>query len=521
MLPIRPAQKPPGGESARAVLAAVVGLAALLTAWTASQPARADEPAQAEQRLSFEENWQVVYIGKSRVGFGRSATERLKRGGRDMFISDSEMTLAITRFGQSAKTKIVTRSEETPEGDLLRFQFELQNPPAATTRTTGRVENGRLLLETERGGVTEQKELPWDAGAKAPGYQDRLLRENPLRPGEKRTLKTFDPQFGRMGTVTLSAEKPESVQLLDGRTRDLLRVAVVTSLAPVIVLHEYLDEKGEALVTKTGLLGLATYQTTRDEALKALSGDEADLAVATLIRTTPIERAQETRRVVYRVKTAGEDPAKILPDDAVQSVVAVDGETAKLTVRALVPPERPLANAAPAAPEFVAANSHIQSDDALVRKCADEAAGSETDPWVVARRLERWVCDNVREKNFSTLLASAAEVAKDRSGDCTEHAVLLAAMARAKGIPSRAVVGLLYVPKEASFGGHMWTEVYIRGQWVPLDGTLGQGGVAADRIKFADTSFADDSEISPIAAFLPLVAVLGKLQIEALEVEHR
>src|SRR5262249_26214852 len=156
--------------------------------------------------------WQVIYIGKSRVGFGRSSTERVNREGHEVVISDSEMTLAISRFGQSVKTKVSTRSEETPGGDLLQLRFELHNPPAATVRTTGRVEKGRLLVETERGGVLEKSEVPWDSDAKAPGYQDRLLRENPLKPGEKRTLKTFNPEFGRMGTVTLSAEKPEKVQ---------------------------------------------------------------------------------------------------------------------------------------------------------------------------------------------------------------------------------------------------------------------------------------------------------------------
>ena len=133
--------------------------------------------------------------------------------------------------------------------------------------------------------------------------------------------------------------------------------------------------------------------------------------------------------------------------------------------------------------------------------------------------LERWVRDNVKDKNFSTLMASAAEVAEKLSGDCTEHACLLAAMLRSRGVPSRVVVGLMYVPRDSAFGGHMWTEAFLNGVWVPLDGVLGKGRVGADHIKFLDAGL-DDDEGDGFAAFVPVVSALGKMRIEVLEVEH-
>ena len=93
-------------------------------------------------------------------------------------------------------------------------------------------------------------------------------------------------------------------------------------------------------------------------------------------------------------------------------------------------------------------------------------------------------------------------------------------MCRARGIPSRVAVGLVYVPSLSSFGGHMWTEVFEKGTWIPLDATLGKGGIAADHIKFADSSFSDDGESTPITAFLPMVSALGKMKIEVRGVTH-
>ena len=67
------------------------------------------------------------------------------------------------------------------------------------------------------------------------------------------------------------------------------------------------------------------------------------------------------------------------------------------------------------------------------------------DPWEKANAINHWVYRNIRDKNFKVAFAAAGEVARNLSGDCTEHAVLAAAMCRAVGVPSRVVVGLVYV----------------------------------------------------------------------------
>jgi transglutaminase-like putative cysteine protease len=463
----------------------------------------------------------VVYLSGTRVGFGRTATETRKRDGREVLATDSDISLSMARFGQSVTVKTRIQTEETHDGELLEFQFELLNPPAAPTRKIGRVKEGRLILDTEVNGKTTRTEMAWDKDLKSPGYQDRLLRENPLKAGEKRKFKSFDPQFGKLTIISLEARDFEEVELLGGEKQKLLKVAIATSTTPGIVLDEFLDAKGEAQLTRMSLLGMATYKVSREEALKSLSGAEADLAVATLVRTTKIERPQETERVIYRVTIPGEDPSKVLAVGPTQSIAPAGAATVDLTVSSIAPPAEPPAGAKAPGDEYLTPNSYLQSDDPLVQKLAEQAAGAETDPWTATRQMERWVHQNLKQKNFSTLLASAAEVAKNLQGDCTEHAVLLAAMARARKIPSRVVVGVVYVTSLSSFGGHMWTEVFINGLWVPLDATLGRGGIGADHIKFADSSFSENDDVSPLSTFLPLVSVLGKLQIEVRDVRYK
>ena len=69
-------------------------------------------------------------------------------------------------------------------------------------------------------------------------------------------------------------------------------------------------------------------------------------------------------------------------------------------------------------------------------------------------------------------LAPADHVARTLEGDCTEYAMLMAAMCRAEGVPSKTAIGLIYADTKTgpALGFHMWTEVWLRAngcRWTP------------------------------------------------------
>jgi len=473
----------------------------------------------AANAKDFDESWQVIYIGKARIGHNVTTTETVQRNGRPVVITHSEAAMAIQRFGQSVKTRTIVRTEETEAGDLLNFTFELQNPPAATTRTTGVVKGDKVEITTDVGGKISRSEAAWDATVKAPTYQSRVLKDRPLKPGEKRTLRIFDPQFNKVNTLQLAAGDFVPVTLLDGKEYKLLKVSVSQSLVPGLAMEEYLDAQGDTYKSTMSLLNMATYKVSRKEALREVGGAELDLAVSTLVKTNPLERPLETKKVVYRVTMPGEDPVKILASGPTQEVQRIGPHVADVTVSAITAPAQAPPKVTPPAAIYTQPNRFLQSDDARVQAHAKAATQGEQDPWKASQKMERWVQANVKQKNFSTLLASAAEVAQNLSGDCTEHATLLAAMARSQGIPARVAVGLVYIGSEAALGGHMWTEVFVNGTWVPLDGTLGRGGVGASHLKFADSNLDEDGPV-PVSSFVTLMAVLGKMKVEIVSAEH-
>lgn len=88
--------------------------------------------------------------------------------------------------------------------------------------------------------------------------------------------------------------------------------------------------------------------------------------------------------------------------------------------------------------------------------------------------LERYVYDFIANKSYTRAFDLASQVAATGEGDCTEHAVLLAALARAAGHPARIVLGNIIIDSEAGLHafGHAWTEIHDGTNWTIRDATL-------------------------------------------------
>ncbi|MBZ0171892.1 MAG: transglutaminase-like domain-containing protein, partial [Phycisphaerales bacterium] len=168
----------------------------------------------------------------------------------------------------------------------------------------------------------------------------------------------------------------------------------------------------------------------------------------------------------------------------------------------------------------------LTCDDPRVAELARDAlTAAPEDAAKRAELLRRFVHRHIRTKDLSVGFASAAEVARTREGDCTEHGVLLAALLRADGIPSRVVSGLIYADQFAGsddiFGYHMWTQAYLEidgePRWVDLDATLPDSlPMTATHIALAVTGLPDENRINALVELAPL---MGRLAIKVENVE--
>jgi transglutaminase-like putative cysteine protease len=480
-----------------------------------SNPPRQSPAARKPERSARpDEIWQIIRLGRHRIGYSRTTFEQIREHGQLRVRTTSEVQMSVLRFGQRTRMRAVTRTLETASGNLLGFEVESGAGPNKSTMTGRLIRDGRQLeVETSGNGRSDKRFYDWRDGIKSPTYQDRMLRTYPMKPGDVRRFKTFDPQIGRVIEVRLAAENYQRRKLADGKLRNLLRVRVTQSSSPTEVVYSYLDETGRPAISESDFIGqtMAHYTVSKAEAVKAIQNDELDIGLRTILRTVPIPNAHKQPRIVYRISMPRDDPAKFVVADDRQRVRRIDRHTIELTV---VPSAMPRSSIhVRMDPKYTAPSRYLQSNDRRVRGHALRAAGYETDVVKIALKMEKYVSQKLQNKNFSTAMATAAEVARDMQGDCTEHAVLLAAMLRARRIPSRIAIGLIYDDRIVGFVPHMWTEAWLGGKWVGLDATRGEGRVGAAHIKLAQASFADKSD-DPITAFVPLMNVLGKWDIQ-------
>jgi transglutaminase-like putative cysteine protease len=152
----------------------------------------------------------------------------------------------------------------------------------------------------------------------------------------------------------------------------------------------------------------------------------------------------------------------------------------------------------------------IQSDDEGIRELAMNAIGNTRDAGMAVKRIEQFVGEYIDDKNISVGYASAVEVLKSRQGDCSEHAILTAALCRAVGIPAEVVVGIVYVDEFAGhaqvFGGHAWTRALVGDTWVDLDATDSAEGYGVGHIAEAYTDGNPES-------FFSLLDTIGQFRI--------
>lgn len=121
-------------------------------------------------------------------------------------------------------------------------------------------------------------------------------------------------------------------------------------------------------------------------------------------------------------------------------------------------------------------NHWADNGDAHIRNFASDVRGASVDHRM--RQLVQAVRQQLNGSiDFSGYMTSR-EAYDARKSDCTEHAVLLAAAAKARHIPVRVVAGLAYASRflgmKRVFGPHMWVQAWDGRRWTSYDAGLGE-----------------------------------------------
>lgn len=494
-----------------------------LTNFVAIPIVRAQEPEKKAEKNSIAESWDAIFIGGKRVGAVHTRVTPLEEKSKRYLRVEVTTSLSFKRLNDSVTMRQRFGTIETPEGEVLRLDTRT-NSGGGEIRTYGDLDDaGNLTLTMEGAGQKKTEKVSWGKDIRGPYAVEQSLARTLIKPGEERALKSYVPDLNKVITIKLIARSVEPVELGGGVKRDLLKVdsQVATSEGsriPELDTTYWVDEGGQILKSFTDAFGgYITYRTTRESAEAPIVAERLDLLANSIIKTAaPIKSSETTRQAKYTLKSNDLTLKEILPDD-IRQKLAPDS-SGKAGTLEVTTQDR---NSGPQGPEMVAGeftepSPLVNSDDARVIEIANTATRGVPDDWSKVVALNNWVARNLRRKNFAVAFAPASSVARNLSGDCTEHSVLLAALCRAVGIPAKTVVGVVYVDSLGGFGFHMWNEVYVNRRWVAVDATFRQTEVDATHIKLGESSL---NGVAPYESFLSVVRVFNRLTIEPLEAQ--
>ncbi len=467
-----------------------------------------------------EESWDAIYVGGKRIGFIHVSVTPVKDRGRDLLRVRVDQEFRLKRENDTMTMKVTYGTIETLSGEVLRLDHRTL-ASNQEMRIFGDVINNQMKITLEGSGQTQERTIAWEPEVRGPYAAEQSLSRQAIKVGETRKLRMYIPDVNKICDGTLTARGMEEVLLGDGK-RPLMRVdqtlAIDGKPFPGGNATLWVDSGGQVLKSRADLFqdqgGMECYRTTREG---ATAGETANfnLLQASIVKVPHKISKPETRRhVIYRISLADEDPAKVFPNDRRQTLrpsgsprtATLEIKTAGLTDGTPGPDQ--------VDPAYLRPNAMITSKDSTVEQLAQTAVEGVSDPWQKAIKIEHWVAENLRDKNFKTAFAPASEVAENLSGDCTEHSVLAAAMCRSQGIPAKVVVGLVYAERLGGFGYHMWNEVYVNRRWVALDSAFDQSSVDAVHIKLDESSL---DGVSPVESMLSVIRVIGKLSIDPVE----
>jgi transglutaminase-like putative cysteine protease len=442
--------------------------------------------------------WFSIRMNDERSGFARS--ELRKEGDGYLLTGESGVKMVVMGFSREATAKEMYLLD--PKLGIVSGTVE-EVLDGSRMRLTLRAEPRGIAVVTETGGKRQERLLK----AKGPVYPMWAANLYPLLQGfvagKKYVMQAFDPEGPAVKKVKITAVGIEKAP--DGSELFHLR----NDLYPVVDNDIWVDREGNT-VRESVRDGLVVTEAEEPEkgarslAEAAVSRRDMALEFSLVPSPEPLKAPEKLTRLMLTF--AGFPPDFAVPVSPRQEAKRLpDGTTIVTIIAAKRDP------AAPGVPDFryLQATEGIPVGDPEIAAAAKEVVGNEAEAARKVEKLTWWVSKRV--EGAVTDAHSALETLRTGKGNCQAHARLYLALARAAGIPSRMVSGLVWVP-EKGFLYHSWAESLADGNWISIDPTFGQVPADATHVKLVEGDSTDD--------LVPLVRVIGKLRILSLQQEE-
>ncbi|MBZ5497038.1 MAG: hypothetical protein LAP85_11600 [Acidobacteriia bacterium] len=437
-------------------------------------------PAQVSNPPAAGEYYYAIEMNGTLCGYARYVTSPLLQDGRKMLLLKHTILMQMTALGSRVESRLGLTYHIDPATGRFTYHDSTIEQGGMRLASKIRIEGGQAFVS---GSGTNQEQvvpLPPDVVLANTLYYPHLVVDFVGRRLETKTYPIFDGRDAQVQETVYTRARIETLRRA-GKTYETI---VLDSL------NKWNGMKSTLwLEPATGI----AVQTRHPNRLSYL----ADASVVQAVQTANLDAnliananisIPNPREISYmKVRTTidptgfwvspeglnipGQRFAGTVKDNRVEGEFEIehrryDGSKA--------PPFPPDFSREPALKDHLAASELIQSDDPVLVEKAREITKGSRDSWEAARRLSRWVGENIEGAIPGG--GTARGVYDTRSGECGGHSFLVAAFCRAVGIPARVVWGCLYVPSGGgAFAQHAWNEIYMEeAGWIPVDSTVGE-----------------------------------------------
>ncbi|QWV93070.1 transglutaminase-like domain-containing protein [Geomonas oryzisoli] len=438
------------------------------------------------------ERWFSIIMGDDQVGFGQTTVTRTAGG----YQISSRGSVKMKVMGFSREASSTESYQVAPDLTLRSFQVE-NRIDGSPVEISGDVTAKGITVRTHSANGNKERTLK----VKGAVYPPHALNLYPLMqgavPGKTYKIQYLDPEAVKVKQAKVEVVGPET---LDGKQVVHLKNDLYTMVDNDI----WVDFSGNVLKesVRDGLvLTLARDEAAARAELAEAAMDRKDLVYDfSLIRITPpLEHPERLQKLVVQI-TGIPAQQRLLQGAWQRAERQPDG-----SVIFVLPNPAPAAEELPTQADLQPGERTPSDNPEIVARMMAIVGDEKVAPAQKVARLTAWVATQIKADVIDS--QSPLETLQKGRGNCQSHARLYASLARAAGIPTRFVSGLVY--QGDGFLYHSWAESYLEGKWVSVDPTFNQVPADVTHIKLIEGDSLD--ELGSIAG------MIGRARAKVLE----
>ncbi len=476
------------------------------------------DPAEIEKMMQLpQDDWLNLTLMGTKIGYAHIYMEKSVYEGEDAIRVRVDMVMDLKRTGTGLRLA-TTRISYVGMDLVPRYFITTSNETGQEKRVEGHIRDNVAYLETSLAGKTTHSETPISADTIFEGMISYFLLQRSIRVGDAHTLHVFNLDLMKPVKTAVSVLREDQIEF-DNKMEPAYVVDYTMDMMGGLTTTQWLGHDGTTYRMEVGLMGLNMVLAKTDMQTALGESGEVDVILNTKIFAQGERPTPHARRFKAHLRlTEGQLDKAVMIDS--RQKLKVDNDPRHGVLEINVPmidqaetPNLPIQNQHDneGLAQFLKSTVYIQAEHPAIQAKATEVIDGEMNAWLSAQKLCRWVYENIRDKNLKIGFGSALQTLESLAGDCTEHTVLMIAMARSVGIPARVCAGIVF--QRDAFYYHFWPEVYV-GKWVAMEPTLGHIQADANHIQLAGSELESNSMLEFGEG---VMRTLNQLEIEVLE----